>query len=154
MTCKRISCSIRLMADVFSPEKRSSIMSKVKGANTRPELLVRSILHRMGFRFRLHRKDLPGRPDIVLPRLRKVIFVHGCFWHGHEGCPRAARPACNQEFWDRKLSGNLERDRRNMAELKALGWDPLILWTCETRDPKRVEELLTRFLAPVDNSDG
>jgi DNA mismatch endonuclease (patch repair protein) len=134
------------MADVFAPEKRSLVMARIKGSNTRPEMMVRSIVHRMGFRFRIHRKDLPGRPDIVLPKHRKVIFVHGCFWHGHEGCPRSARPSSNQGFWDNKLSGNVERDKRNLFELEKLGWKTLVLWTCEVKDRQRLQEVLNRFL--------
>lgn len=134
------------MADVFTPEKRSRIMARVKGSNTRPELLVRSLIHRMGFRFRLHRRDLPGCPDIVLPRHRKVIFIHGCFWHGHEGCHRSARPTSNQDFWEKKLSGNIERDKRNVLELKELGWKVLVVWTCETKETERLIAILSRFL--------
>jgi DNA mismatch endonuclease, patch repair protein len=134
------------MVDVFSPEKRSRIMARVKGSNTRPEVLVRSIIHRMGFRFRLHRKDLPGCPDIVLSKHRKAIFVHGCFWHGHEGCPRSSRPSSNQGFWDKKLSGNIARDERNLLELKKLGWKTLVIWTCETKDLRHLRDLLNGFL--------
>ncbi len=135
------------MADVFTPEKRSAIMSRVRGANTRPELLVRSMVHRMGFRFRLHGRDLPGCPDIVLPKHHKVIFVHGCFWHGHEGCPRSARPAGNRDFWEKKLSGNMERDEKNLRELENLGWTTLVIWTCETKDRERLQAALDRFLS-------
>lgn len=135
------------MADVFTPDKRSQVMARVKGSNTRPELLVRSLIHRMGFRFRLHQRDLPGCPDIVLPRHRKVIFIHGCFWHGHEGCPRSARPASNREFWEKKLSGNIERDKKNLLELKKLGWKVLIVWTCETKDAEGLSGILSRFLS-------
>src|SRR5688500_15685000 len=106
------------MADTFTKEQRSKIMSQVKSTNTKPEILVRQLLHRMGYRFRLHRKDLPGKPDIVLPRHHKVIFVHGCFWHGHEGCPRAARPTTNVDFWNTKIDRNVERDVRNRQELE------------------------------------
>jgi DNA mismatch endonuclease, patch repair protein len=134
------------MTDVFTPEKRSYCMSRVKSGNTKPELLVRSLVHRLGFRFRLHRRDLPGRPDIVLPRLRKVIFVHGCFWHGHEGCPRSARPTTNREFWEKKLSGNVERDEKNLQRLNELGWETLIVWTCETKNTDRLTDILSDFL--------
>lgn len=134
------------MADVFDPEKRGWIMSRVRSENTRPELLVRSMVHAMGYRFRLHRKDLPGKPDLTLTRHGKVIFVHGCFWHGHVGCPRAARPTSNQIFWDRKLTANAERDSRNMAKLEELGWKTLIVWECETRRPEQLKEKLRRFL--------
>jgi DNA mismatch endonuclease (patch repair protein) len=100
----------------------------------------------MGYRFRLHRKDVPGKPDIVLPKHHKVIFVHGCFWHGHEGCSRAARPTSNQEFWDKKLSGNKERDRRNLKELEKQGWRSLIVWQCELKDPAALTEKISAFM--------
>lgn len=134
------------MTDVFTPEKRSRIMARVKGSNTRPEKLVRSVIHRMGFRFRLHRRDLPGCPDIVLSKYRKVIFVHGCFWHGHEGCPRSSRPSSNQSFWEKKLSGNMRRDEQNLQDLERLGWKTLVIWTCETKDLERLNAILRRFL--------
>ena len=134
------------MADVFTPEKRSQIMAGVKGADTGPELLVRSVVHRMGYRFRVHRRDLPGNPDIVLPRHRKVIFVHGCFWHGHNGCRRAKRPATNETFWNSKLDGNIERDKRFKKELRRLGWKVLVVWECETRRPEKLISKLSTFL--------
>ncbi len=107
---------------------------------------MRSLLHKMGRRFRLDRKDLPGNPDITLPKLRKVIFVHGCFWHGHEGCPRAARPTSNREFWDRKLSANIERHKTNIAALEQMGWKVLVIWTCRMRDQQALSRILTDFL--------
>jgi DNA mismatch endonuclease (patch repair protein) len=122
-------------------------MARVKGRDTRPERIVRSLVHGMGYRFRLHRKDLPGKPDIVLPRHRKIIFVHGCFWHGHPGCRRAARPTSNTEFWDRKLSANIERDRRARRELEERGWDVLVIWECEVRDVEGLRHRLREFLA-------
>lgn len=134
------------MTDVFTRQKRSHIMSLVKGSNTKPELLVRSVLHRLGFRFRLHRRDLPGCPDIVLPKHHKVIFVHGCFWHGHKGCKRAGRPASNAEFWNAKLTRNIERDRQNISDLRKLGWRSLVVWECETRAPNRMISRLEAFL--------
>ncbi len=135
------------MPDVFQPEERSRIMAKVRGENTSPERLVRSLVHKLGYRFRLHRKDLPGKPDIVLPRHKKVIFVHGCFWHQHEGCPHAARPTSNIEYWNRKLDRNIIRDRENLHKLEYLGWNVLIVWECETRDHEKLLEKLTGFLA-------
>lgn len=135
------------MTDVFSPEKRSWIMSRVGGKNTKPELAVRSMIHRMGFRFRLHRRDLPGRPDVVLPRQQKVVFVHGCFWHGHKQCPRAARPTSNQDFWEKKLDANSRRDAKNLRKLRRLGWQTLVVWECETRNPDRLLGRLQRFLS-------
>ena len=121
-------------------------MSRVKGHNTQPERLVRSLIHKMGFRFRINRADLPGKPDIVLPRHKKIVFVHGCFWHGHKGCRRSARPSTNVEFWDRKLSGNIKRDQRLKRKLERDGWRVLIVWSCETRNTDRVKSKLTTFL--------
>ena len=132
--------------DVFDKEKRSRVMSKIKDKNTKPEVLVRSVLHRMGYRFRLHGKDLPGKPDIILPKYKKVIFVHGCFWHGHEGCDKSKRPSANREFWDKKLDKNINRDQKNIAELNKYGWETLIIWTCETKDIQTLKQKLTTFL--------
>ena len=132
--------------DVFTKEKRSRIMSKVKGKDTKPELFVRSLLYKMGYRFRLHRRDLPGNPDIVLPRHKKVIFIHGCFWHGHKACPRAKRPSSNKMFWEEKLNKNIQRDKRNISGLKEMGWDPLIIWTCEIKDHANLRIKLLNFL--------
>ena len=134
------------MSDTVEREQRSRIMSRVGGKNTKPELHVRFLLHRMGFRFRLHRRDLPGRPDIVLPRHRKVIFVHGCFWHGHEGCRRSARPTSNVDFWNRKLDRNIERDRKAVDDLRSLGWKTLIVWECETKNLDVLTRRLEAFL--------
>lgn len=121
-------------------------MAQVKGRDTKPERLVRSLLHGLGYRFRLHRKDLPGRPDIVLPRHRKVIFVHGCFWHGHQDCRRSARPSTNREFWDRKIDCNTERDARNIAALEQAGWKVLIVWECATRNHDDLSRMLVDFM--------
>ncbi len=132
--------------DVFSREKRSQIMSRVSGKNTKPELVVRSLLHNMGYRFRLHRKDLPGKPDITLPKYQKVIFVHGCFWHGHTGCPRSKRPTTNKNFWREKLDKNMERDKESVRNLNGLGWAVLVIWTCEVNDTIKVKNKLLSFL--------
>ncbi|NCC24260.1 MAG: DNA mismatch endonuclease Vsr [Deltaproteobacteria bacterium] len=132
--------------DVFSRAKRSQIMSRVGGKNTKPEIAVRSLLHSLGYRFRLHRKDLPGKPDITLPKYKKVIFVHGCFWHGHEDCPRAKRPSTNEEFWREKLDKNIERDKETVTALKELGWDVLTVWTCEVKDTNKLKTKLLSFL--------
>jgi len=134
------------MSDVFSPEKRSWIMSRVKGRDTKPEILVRSFVFRMGFRFRLHQRKLPGTPDIVLPRHRKVIFVHGCFWHGHKGCSRSKRPSSNVRFWNNKLDANIRRDKRFRRQLRRMGWKSLVVWECETRSPEKLLHKLERFL--------
>lgn len=132
--------------DVFSREKRSQIMSHVGGKNTKPELIVRSILHRMGYRFRLHRRDLPGKPDITFPKYKKVIFIHGCFWHGHEGCPKSKRPDTNKEFWNKKLDKNIARDKINMEKIKELGWDVLVVWTCELKNMDTLKDKIVSFL--------
>lgn len=120
--------------DSVSPEKRSWVMTQVKGRNTRPEKAVRSLLHRMGYRFRLHRADLPGKPDIVLPKYHIAIFVHGCFWHRHAGCKRATMPVTNIYYWNRKFERNVARDMQNKAALECGGWSVLIVWECELKD--------------------
>lgn len=119
------------MADRLTPERRSWNMSRIRSTNTKPELLLRSALHKMGLRFRLHYKGLLGRPDIVLPKHRAVVFVHGCFWHQHRGCIEAVRPKSNQDYWNRKLRANVERDRKNMISLRRGGWVVLRFWECE-----------------------
>jgi DNA mismatch endonuclease (patch repair protein) len=135
------------MADRLTPQERSRNMSRVKGRDTKPELLVRSIVHRLGYRFRLHGKRLPGSPDVVLPRHRKVIFVHGCFWHGHQGCRRAARPSTNREFWDRKIEGNIARDASNLEALRQAGWKVLVIWQCAMKDREHLKQTLSEFLS-------
>lgn len=132
--------------DVFSKGKRSQIMSRISGKDTKPEILVRSLLHRMGYRFRLHKKELPGKPDITLPKHKKVIFVHGCFWHGHENCPRSKRPSTNVVFWNKKINGTIERDKQNIQNLENLGWETLILWTCEIKNQDILKHKLKSFL--------
>lgn len=132
--------------DVFTKEKRSLIMSKVKGKNTKPELIVRSLLHRMGYRFRLHRFDLPGNPDIVLPRYKKAIFIHGCFWHGHKTCSRSKRPSTNTMFWNKKLSNNIRRDIRHLNDLKNLGWEVLVVWECQVKNGDGIKNILEGFI--------
>ncbi|WP_311202876.1 very short patch repair endonuclease [Rhizobium sp. SRDI969] len=119
--------------------QRSSNMRAVRSGDTNPELIVRKLLHALGFRFRLRRADLPGKPDIVLPRYQTVIFVHGCFWHRHT-CKRASTPKTRTEFWEAKLAGNVARDRRVIDELRALGWRVVVIWECETRSPLVVAE--------------
>lgn len=121
-------------------------MSHISGKNTKPEILVRSLLHRMGYRFRIHKKDLPGRPDICLPKHKKVIFVHGCFWHGHENCPRSKRPTTNVEFWNKKIDGNIERDKENIKKLRRLGWQTLMIWTCEIKNQEELKNKLISFI--------
>ena len=120
--------------DVLTPDQRRKTMAAVKSKNTKPELLVRRLLHAAGYRFRLHRVDLPGKPDIVLPKYRTVIFVNGCFWHQHPHCRRATRPASSQNYWQEKLDRNVERDKTTIAALQRLGWNVVVVWECETRN--------------------
>ncbi|WP_421666846.1 very short patch repair endonuclease [Pseudomonas protegens] len=130
----------RQSKDMKQQHLRSSIMRAVPQKNSKPELLVRSLLHSLGLRFRIHRKDLPGTPDIVLPRYRAVIFIHGCFWHRHPGCRYATTPKTRQEYWLPKFEANVQRDVRKETQLEELGWRVLIVWECETRDLKELEE--------------
>ena len=124
---------------------RSAAMRAVKSKNTKPELAVRSLLHRLGFRFRIHRKDIPGNPDIAFPGRRKVIFIHGCFWHGHD-CVRGARiPINNRDYWTIKIARNKARDARNLGALQASGWGAFTLWECELRD-QHLQERIKAFL--------
>lgn len=118
--------------DRYTKQKRSQVMSKVRSRDTQPEIVVRATLHRLGFRFRLHRAGLPGKPDIVLPKHRKVIFVNGCFWHQHDGCPRAKRPQTNVHYWNAKLDRNVARDLENYEILASRGWASIVIWECET----------------------
>ncbi len=133
------------MADTLTPEQRRRCMSRVKGKDTSPERVVRSFVHRLGYRFRLHARDLPGKPDIVLPRHRKIVFVHGCFWHGHKRCPRSGRPATNKAFWKKKLDGNMERDERDQRRLRRMGFRVLVVWECQVKSG-RFEGRVTQFL--------
>jgi DNA mismatch endonuclease (patch repair protein) len=132
--------------DRLTAERRSWNMSRIKGWDTAPEKRVRSLLHRLGFRFSLRRKDLPGRPDIVLPGRNVAVFVHGCFWHRHSGCSNAVLPKTRAEFWLAKLNGNVERDMRNAAALKELGWKVLTIWECEVENETRLSRELLRSL--------
>ena len=115
-------------------EQRSRNMSAIKSKNTKPEIVVRKILHSMGYRFRLHGKDLPGSPDIILPKYKTVIFVHGCFWHRHENCKYASTPKTRQEFWEAKFRENINRDKLNQENLSSKGWKIIIVWECEIKD--------------------
>ncbi len=132
--------------DRLSREHRSWNMSRIRGKDSAPELAVRSLLHRQGFRFRLHQRSLPGTPDIVLPKYRSVLFVHGCFWHRHAGCKYAYTPKSRQDFWARKFCSNQERDAQNVSELELAGWRVLVVWECEVRDKKRLADRLQQFL--------
>lgn len=134
------------MADTISKRHRSWNMSRIRGRDTTPELLVRSNLHRLGYRFRLHRRDLPGSPDIVLRKYNAVIFVHGCFWHRHKGCRFAYTPKSRIKFWSFKFDGNVARDRRNQRALRRLGWRVLVVWECQTSNEARLARRLATFL--------
>ncbi len=137
------------MTDVFSEEQRSYVMSRVGSKNTKPELLVRSFLHRVGFRFRIHGRKLPGNPDLVLPKHQTVVFVHGCFWHRHKDCRRATMPASRVEFWKDKFDKNVARDRKNLALLKETGWRAIVLWECEIANVKGREERLAKLAEEI-----
>jgi len=132
--------------DIFTKTKRSWLMSRIKNKDTTPEITVRSIVHKLGYRFRKNKSNLPGSPDIVLTKYRKVIFVHGCFWHSHDKCKRAARPISNKSFWRKKLDSNILRDRKNCRLLKAQGWKYLIIWGCQIKDESRLVVKINRFL--------
>jgi DNA mismatch endonuclease (patch repair protein) len=133
------------MADIYSSTKRSAIMKSVAAKNSKAEVVVRRLLHRLGYRFRLHDANLPGCPDVVLKRFNAVVFIHGCFWHGH-GCPKGKLPAENRDFWKAKFRANAERDRRSAKRLRSLGWKVVIVWECELRDIERVQRRLQTAL--------
>ena len=139
-------CYEKPMTDIVNAAKRSEIMSRIKGRNTKPELIVRRIAHGLGFRFRLHRRDLPGSPDMVFPRYRTVVFVHGCFWHRHHGCRYAYCPKSRIQFWTKKFEENVARDTRNEMALRDLGWRVLVIWECETKDKTAIRAQLLAHL--------
>lgn len=127
--------------DKLSPRERSALMAKVRSENTKPEEIVRKALFRQGFRYRKNVKDLPGKPDIVLPKYQAAVFVHGCFWHQHTGCPEAVRPQSRQDYWEAKLNRNMARDASNAEKLQALGWRVFVIWECELRPSLREQTL-------------
>ena len=131
--------------DTRTEEQRRRIMQAVKSRDTGPEMVVRRLLHSLGYRYRLHRKDLPGKPDVAFLSRRKAIFVHGCFWHGH-GCPKGRLPKSRLDYWEPKLNGNKERDKRKEEELRSMGWDVLVIWQCETADLGALAGRLHGFL--------
>lgn len=139
------------MVDIVDSNTRSRMMAGIKGRNTKPELIIRSLLHRRGFRFRIHVKDMPGKPDIVLPKYKAVIFIHGCFWHGHQGCHLFKLPATRTEFWQDKILRNQSNDQRAEEILRATGWRVCIVWECSIRgakkDPEQVVTTITDWLA-------
>ena len=132
--------------DNLTAKQRAACMSRIRSKNTKPEMTVRHLLYAMGQRFQVHRHDLPGRPDIVPRRYRKVIFVHGCFWHIHRCKYGRVKPQTNREYWERKRQGNVERHRKNVRALRRMGWQVLVIWECWTRDPLRLEQRLRSFL--------
>ena len=134
------------MTDNSTTEKRSRNMRAIRSADTKPERLVRSAAHKLGYRFRLHRNDLPGRPDMVFPRLKKIILIHGCFWHSHSDCGTAHIPKTNAGYWQPKLARTRMRDAKNLKELNALGWEVLVLWECQLRDLESLRQSLKEFL--------
>jgi DNA mismatch endonuclease, patch repair protein len=133
------------MVDTLTPAERSERMSRIRSQNTKPELWVRRLLHAAGFRFRLHRKDLPGRPDLVLPKYRAVVFVQGCFWHAHH-CQKGRIPGTRGDFWKAKFEGNRKRDARNTRELRAAGWRVFTIWECELAKPTNRERTVERLI--------
>lgn len=136
------------MVDNRTPESRSALMSRIGPKNTAPEMKVRRLLHKLGYRFRLHTKDLPGKPDIVFPARRRVVFVHGCYWHAH-GCAKGRPPRSNQDYWAAKLARNKARDAEKRFELQTLGWRVLEVWQCETKVVETLAEKLVTFLGPA-----
>lgn len=134
------------MADVFTKNERSALMARIQAKDTKPELLVRRLIHGLGYRYRLHRKALPGTPDLVFPSRKKVIFVHGCFWHRHEGCNFATMPKTRVAFWKKKFDSNVHRDLRVQEELDLLGWQSLIIWECETKSLENLAKTVHEFL--------
>lgn len=142
------------MVDRLTPERRSWLMSRVPGKNTTPEVRVRKAAHALGLRFRLHRRDLPGTPDLVFPKRWIALFVHGCFWHRHPGCRKASDPGTRHEYWGDKFRSNIARDRRVNSELRALGWRVVVVWECETRDDAELRGTLRDRLRDDPNPGG
>lgn len=138
------------MADVLSKEQRKKCMSHIKSKDTKPEIMVRHFLFTNGFRYRLHKKDMPGKPDIVLPKYKTVIFINGCFWHGHEGCKYATLPKANHDFWLSKITGNIERDKATYLTLRGLGWKVIEIWQCQLK-PKTKNQTLNNLKKELQN---
>ena len=153
-TCLRATSSINTPSaaerrlDPLSPTERSERMGRVKGRNTNPELMVRSLLTRLGYRYRIHYRELPGRPDIAFPGRRKVIWVHGCFWHRHHGCSLARLPKTRADFWVPKLEGNKLRDGQHQEKVRSLGWEVMLIWECELRDLPALKSKVEQYLEP------
>ena len=137
--------SRRILAGEPIDPKRYVLMARVKDKHSKPEMVVRRIAHRLGYRFRLHRRELPGTPDLVFPSMRKVIFVHGCFWHRHKGCVRTTSPTTRRQYWAEKFAANMKRDRAKQRKLRTCGWKVLVIWECQTFDIDNLTRRLTRF---------
>ncbi len=142
------------MVDFLSPRQRSERMSRIRGTNTKPEIVVRRLLHAAGLRFRLHVPKLIGRPDIVLPRYKSIVLVHGCFWHRHTGCSIATTPKSNTSFWRAKFEGNVTRDRRNRAKLRRLGWRVFVIWECQVNSATKSEATMHRLVKKLRGGRG
>ncbi len=145
-----IGVLLYIMADVLSKEQRSRCMSHIKSKDTKPEVLVRQFLFAHGFRFRLYRKNLPGKPDIVLPKYKTAIFINGCFWHGHYSCKYATIPETNRDFWQAKISGNIERDKLSYSSLESMGWKVIEIWQCQLK-PKTKTQTLNNLITELQN---
>ncbi|MCO7557624.1 very short patch repair endonuclease [Metapseudomonas otitidis] len=141
------------MTDFLSPAERSERMSRIRGKDTQPELALRKVLHRLGLRYRLHGAGLPGKPDLVFPRYRTVVFVHGCFWHRHSGCKIATTPKSNTQFWQEKFEKNIARDAQTAIELQASGWIVLVVWECELASAKKARETGERLNEAIRQLD-
>ncbi len=139
------------ISDIYSIDKRSDIMSKVRQEGTKPEILIRRFLFSHGFRYRKNDKRYPGKPDIVLPKYRTIIFVHGCFWHGHENCKAATLPKTNTDFWKKKISENIDRDQKNIETLRKEGWNVITIWQCEIKNRNKRKERLELLLDKIIN---
>jgi len=132
--------------DIVPADKRSEIMRRITSKDTKPEIIVRRLVHGLGFRYRLHKKELPGKPDLVFSKGRKLICVHGCFWHQHDGCKSSHIPKSRQDYWEPKLNRTVFRDRKNQAKLRELGWDILVIWECEVREVQQIANKIIAFL--------
>lgn len=137
--------------DIIDKEARSRLMGRIRGKDTKPEMLVRRVAHGLGFRFRLHRRDLPGSPDLAFPGRRKAVFVHGCYWHRHAGCRYCYAPKSNVDFWEAKFAANQARDQKALEDLRSQGWDTLVIWECEAKDSNLVASRLSAHLERSDH---
>jgi DNA mismatch endonuclease (patch repair protein) len=139
------------MADIYSKQKRSLIMASISGKETKPEISVRKYLFKQGYRYRKNVKLLPGKPDIVLPKLKTIILIHGCYWHGHNNCKKAAKPTSNTDFWVEKIGKNVQRDKKVKRELKYLGWKVITIWECQLKNKKLFDDRMKRLITQLKN---